>query len=427
MGFGDIIKKAWHITWRYKALWVLGIFAGISGCQSSFGSSSRYGTSSGRTTSTSAANPFGELTPARLHNLLADVRSIIVLVTVLLVGLLAVWFVWWLLGIAARGGLVHAVNEIEENRPVRLGELWNRGFNKWGSVFVLELLLKVPLTLAALAMVGAIFVPVIRFAATASNGGSTNPAQMLVPICGVLGIGLPLLAAMSFFFGILYLTALRRVVLDNEAPADSIARAWADLRARFKDHFLMYLFNWLLNTAASIVISIPIVIVTLIVLIPAAIPLASGNARPFVAAFAVLLALSIPIGLIYSAIWGTYTSALWTIFYRRLVGREIVAEQVVPTYTPQPPMPGAQSPYQPQTSVPQPPSYAPQPPVYQPPAPPAPVAPPAAPPVAPVTPPVIEPPAPAEPQYPTTPPAPAEPAYPTTPPAPPAPPVEPPL
>ena len=33
MDFGAIIKRSWQITWRYKALWVLGIFAGVSGCQ----------------------------------------------------------------------------------------------------------------------------------------------------------------------------------------------------------------------------------------------------------------------------------------------------------------------------------------------------------------------------------------------------------
>jgi hypothetical protein len=30
MNYGDIIKRSWRITWRYKALWVLGIFAGVS-------------------------------------------------------------------------------------------------------------------------------------------------------------------------------------------------------------------------------------------------------------------------------------------------------------------------------------------------------------------------------------------------------------
>ena len=28
MQFGQIIKKAWNITWRFRYLWVLAIFAG---------------------------------------------------------------------------------------------------------------------------------------------------------------------------------------------------------------------------------------------------------------------------------------------------------------------------------------------------------------------------------------------------------------
>jgi len=28
MDYGDILKRAWRVTWRYKALRVLGFFAG---------------------------------------------------------------------------------------------------------------------------------------------------------------------------------------------------------------------------------------------------------------------------------------------------------------------------------------------------------------------------------------------------------------
>ena len=47
MDYGDIIKRSWRITWRYKALWVLGIFAGVSGCQAGGGSGGNSGGSGG--------------------------------------------------------------------------------------------------------------------------------------------------------------------------------------------------------------------------------------------------------------------------------------------------------------------------------------------------------------------------------------------
>lgn len=31
MEYGSIIKRAWKITWTYRYLWVLGLFAGITG------------------------------------------------------------------------------------------------------------------------------------------------------------------------------------------------------------------------------------------------------------------------------------------------------------------------------------------------------------------------------------------------------------
>jgi hypothetical protein len=76
------------------------------------------------------------------------------------------------------------------------------------------------------------------------------------------------------------------------------------------------------------------------------------------------------IGLAYSAVWGTFTSALWTIFFRRLTGREVL--QPLPSAYPPPsapayaqPTPGAE-PISPVTEAP---------PIYVPPTEPTPPAP----------------------------------------------------
>lgn len=42
MDYFGILKRAWELTWKYKALWVLGFFAMSGGGSSAPGGGSRY-------------------------------------------------------------------------------------------------------------------------------------------------------------------------------------------------------------------------------------------------------------------------------------------------------------------------------------------------------------------------------------------------
>jgi hypothetical protein len=374
MGFGDIVKRAWEITWRYKVLWVLGIFAGVSGCTSSFGSSGS-SNSGGRGGSSRGGSGSDEVL-RQVERFSHQLSGMVVTLAIIGAALALIGVVWWLLGIAARAGLVHGVNEAQEGRKVALGEAWSAGFQRWGSVFFLELVLKVPIFVIVLAILVAVIVPIVRLGVTNATESSQVLAA-LAPICGVLAIGVPLLLVLSYVFGVLYLTALRFIVLDGQSATASLGSAWRAFRERFKDHFLMYLFNWLLNVASSMILSIPLVLIALALIVPAAVgAAATNNLNALWAGIAGMVALMIPLTLLYTGIWGTYTSALWTIFFRRMTGREVLVAAAAPaTAVPQPP-------YAPQPAVPQPP-YAPPPQAPQPPY---------APPVAPTPPPPAEPP-----------------------------------
>lgn len=366
MGFGDIVKRAWEITWRYKVLWVLGMFAGVSGCTSSFGGRSSY--NSGSSGSASRGGAGSDEVVRQLERFGHQLSGMIVTLAIIGAALALIGFVWWLLGIAARAGLVHGVNEAQEGRKVALGEAWSAGFKRWGSVFFLELVLKVPIFVLVVGIVVAVIVPIVRL----GGSGTTDSAQVLAalaPMCGVLAIGVPVTLVLSYVLGVLYLTALRFIVLDGQPATASLGSAWRAFRDRFKDHFLMYLFNWLLNLASSVVFSIPVVIIVIALILPAAIgSAASKNWTALAAGIAGIVALMIPLGLLYTGIWGTYTSALWTIFFRRMTGREVLVAAAAPSPVAPPAPPVA--PYAP--------PQAPQPPY--------------APPVAPTPPPPAEPP-----------------------------------
>lgn len=307
MNWSYLIKRSWQITWRYKALWVLGLFAGISGCQpgggGSGGGGNRFSTGSGD------GLPFD---PSSFPS----VDRILLLVIVGAVVLFLVGLVWAVFGIAARGGLVVAADWIESGQDAPLGRLWGAGFSRWFTLFGLELLLKLPILLVIVALIAAIAVPLI--AATA-NGGDPRP-EVLAPVCGSLLVGFPALIVLSLVLGILYLLAVRFVMLSGMGVTASIGAAWQTLRARFKDVFVMYFLSGALNLAASLVVAVPAALIGLAVAFPMIAAL-RGNADWSLIAgpIAVGVLALVAVSFVYSAIWGTYSSTIWTLFFRQLL------------------------------------------------------------------------------------------------------------
>ena len=359
MGFGDIIKRAWTITWRYRALWVLGLFAGVTGASGGGGGGGRgnynFG-SMGSNTGSGSGRLGSGLDGAAMLRVLEKLLPIIIVVTF---GLIIIGIVWWILSVAARGGLVFAVNEIEEGRTMSLGGAWNAGFARFWSIFGLSLLLALPVLALSLIVVLLIAVP---FAITLASGGKPGAAA-IVPMCGTLAIGVPLLIVLSIVLGLLHTLALRYVMLMHHGAVQAIGESWHAFRTRFKDTALMWLIGLGLNVAAGVVLAIPVVIITVAIVIPAVLLAVSGNWAAFAAIVAVAVLLLMVISFAYTAVWGTFSSALWTVFFRRFTGMEVspAAQEPVPSAPPLPAEPVSFAPAPPPPMPPQPGSAVPEP------------------------------------------------------------------
>ncbi|NTW28062.1 MAG: hypothetical protein HGA39_01680 [Coriobacteriia bacterium] len=318
MKYGEIVKKAWGITWRYRALWVLGMFAGITGWSAAGGSSGSGGSSSTSASSTGLS----DLPQTDWQDLLQRALPVIfVVVGVLLI----ISLVWWLLSLVARASLIHAVNETEEGRPVVLGAAWRVGSDRLWRVLGLSVVLNLPLALGGLILAAVILVPI----AVPLLRGAEPSSMIVAPICGALAIGVPVLLIASFVLGILYVIALRFVTLSDLRVGAAIREAWKAFRARIKNHSLMWLINWGLNFAAGIALSILFVVLALVLVVPIVIAAIGQNWNVLVLLICVLVVLLVVVSLFYTAIWGTFTSALWTVFFRRLTGLEPEAPQAV--------------------------------------------------------------------------------------------------
>jgi hypothetical protein len=348
MDYTDILKRAWRVTWKYKALWVLGFFVG--GASGSSSSSSR--------TSTGSNSPFGSGSgTAAVQHFLATYGAIIIVAALfaVLIGL-----IFMVIAVAARGGLIHLVNEAEEGRPVKLGAGWRAGFSKWWRLFGVTFLAGLPLFIIGsiiLVIVGASAFSTIA-AYAARGGGTPDTATLRALIAPLLGAGcfLIILSLIAVFLGVVLSVAsslgLRYVMLEDRGTIDSLKQGWHDVWSR-RGAFLMFLLLLVIGIGVSLVFGFVAAIFTL-----PAIAASGSSATAVGGAMAGIAGLVL---LVPAAIFGTFVDASWTIFFRRMTGLQAApAVLTAPAY----PAPASAMP-------PAPPAYAP-PQGYMPPAPPAP-------------------------------------------------------
>ena len=312
MDYSGILKRAWNVTWKHKILWLFGLFAGAMGGGGSYRGG---GNSGGSGTGTGTGNlPVGNAAQAQRF-----LEQSLPLIIALLVLLLLIGIVWWVLSVAARGGIVHLVNEAEENRPVRAGDGWRVGFSKWGRVFGIRFLTGLPIFLVVAVFVGVIVVTAIGGAAgtAASRGDSSGTAAAVISIvsgmCCFIFLFFVVLVVLGVVLSIISELAVRYAVLRDTRVMDSLRLGWADLRGK-RGAFIMYLIQWGISIAYSIVL----VIVALILIGPAVFLMIAGAWIPGVLLVLVgLLVLMLP-----AAVYGAFYHAVWTIFFRRMTGLE---------------------------------------------------------------------------------------------------------
>jgi hypothetical protein len=322
-----ILKRAWDVTWRNKALWILGFFAVAS---SSGGGTSGTSNSASWRQSGSTANlePLGAWVDQNLALIVAGVALLVVFAVVM-----------FLLGIAARGGLVHLVNEAEEGRPVKARDGWAVGFRYWGRTFMIGLVLALPIIAVIAVMVLMLFGAGLGLAAGVDSASSLAGLGFGGALCCMLPVFIIVIVGLGFLVGVISELAVRYGVLQDVTFGQAIKRGWEDLRAK-RGAAVMWLVMLLPQFAYGAVLAV----VSLIVLIPVFLLIAAGG----VIVGVLLLLLFVILLLLPGAVYNTFYSASWTIFFRRMTGAETVvatpAAGVGHGYMPSPPSSESETP-----------------------------------------------------------------------------------
>jgi hypothetical protein len=318
--FGNVIVRSWHMVWRYRFLWVLGILAGggIGTC------SAGLPTSNFNFNTADLANLGLRIEdPMQAMAVWINQNAGLVL---LLVGLLVVLaIVCWILSLIFEGALVSATAELILTRPSSFGRAWRDGlhfFWRFFGLFWLILIIQLVLMVIVALPSTVIFI-------AAGTGETICFGFLWVLVAGLAWIVIQVLLGMIVPY------AYRAMVLENRGPLQGIRFGWNLFRRNIGQSFLALALSLLLAAGGSILIIVVFFIILLILAIPTFLLIGSSGFGGAIVIFVAFAALIVGIVvLILGGIYNAYFYSYWTIVYLNLTGRLGRSLEIIPTERP---------------------------------------------------------------------------------------------
>jgi hypothetical protein len=317
MDLAYVLRRAWEITRRHKPLWLFGFLVSLGTV------SARFSTSGSRWEQLSRDLP-PEVQPAVSDFLASPYFTVLVVFLVLLGLVISVGLV--LLGALGRAALVDQTQAAEDRGAISLRDGWQAGRRHLWPVFVIRLLLGLPV--AAVTLAGAL--PMLGMALALA--GQEQPG-MVVP--GILAVefalfacflpGVCLAVLFSVPFSLLQRLAVRACVLQGDGVRQSIARAWTMLRAHLGALALVWLILLGVSISVMLVIFLPLALAAM-TLVTAALLTTLVSPLLFAALALLIGVLAWLVGAAVNSVVETFSSTVWTLAYRDLVGLGLTGE-----------------------------------------------------------------------------------------------------
>ncbi|MBL0347447.1 hypothetical protein [Candidatus Villigracilis affinis] len=369
-----ILKRAWHILWSYRALWVFGLILAMAGAGSSGGNGSNSGS---RYEANSQSNQQHETFPEdmpqtfeeftqgmeRLFNEgmseigipKEDLTTLIWIAVIFVVFSMILGLVVAVARYVAETAVIRMVDEYENTgskmtvrEGFRIG--WSR--TSW-RLFLINLLVNLPMILTMLLLLGLGIMVFMSFTQGSQEAGMVS----IVISAVILFLVIFVVAIVSIFLGLLRHFFWRACALENLGVRESLSRGFQMARENWKNVGIMWLVMiglgivWAIVSIIAFIVTIPVVLVTAVVgALVAVIPvlLAGGLTSIFLSGWlpwviGVLFALPLFFTIAFSpwlllGSWQTvYASTVWTLVYRELKALPALTSQVGDA-TPLPPV-----------------------------------------------------------------------------------------
>lgn len=223
-----------------------------------------------------------------------------------------VWLILWLVGLAARGGLIVAVDDLEVGAPTSggaFGRGWRRVLTLAGMTFVLFL----PYLFILALTQGVMLAIMPDFTLVGEQAFFEAMTSTYLVSCGFSCINF----IVSLFLQFIYPFAYRGVVLRDMGVRASISHGWSVLRGNFGDILpLALLFGVVMIVLMAVWYGVFLVLYFVLIFGAIAVD-PSGPPLAFIGVIIAMMLLFLLISLIVFAILTAWRSAGFTIGYRR--------------------------------------------------------------------------------------------------------------
>jgi hypothetical protein len=314
LDYGNLLSRAWQITWKHKVLWIFGILAGLGNSGGPPGD--------GNAGDRGAQSNGSELVPPQFEQWAnqIDQAAIVAIVIGLLCLALVIAVVLIALQVIGRGGLIGGVLRADAGQSVTFGEAWGVGVSKFWTLFLIGLIPGLVSLLLALLVIA----PGIVFSVLTFGLGFL----CFIPLFCVLAIVGVILNIIAYFGQI-------AAVVENLGVMDALRRAWALITANVGQIIVLGLIVFFISFVVSLIIGLPF----LLTIVPAVIAVVGfANESQAVGysglAFAlVCCALYLPVLIVASGILQTWLTAAWTLAYKRLTQASAPGGQPAPQFS----------------------------------------------------------------------------------------------
>ncbi|MBN1218371.1 MAG: hypothetical protein JXM69_05550 [Anaerolineae bacterium] len=323
MDYGQIIKRAAHITWRYKFLWVFGIIMAL--CGQGSGGNPRFQMNYNLPYDPSSGAPeFPPFFPEPLGQTPIVVYVVAGLVFLVIFGLISI-----IVGALGRSALIKSVARVEDGEHISFRSSWQDAVAKAVPVGLLQLLLAMPM-LALGALVAVIVLTTFwPFFSQIFTYRPTPESQGPPPFVEDFAAFFPMFFAticstICFFFIIQIIAGLfrtfgsRAIVLESQGVIGSFARSWTLFSKNISATLILALLLFLITIVVGLIVAIPAMAIMFPIMISTMPAMISGSG-PSMGNYFLLGAAGIVMVIIVGFIQGifqVFIESLWTLAYR---------------------------------------------------------------------------------------------------------------
>ncbi len=310
MDFGEILKKAWHIVWKHKILWLFGFFASCGTALDRNGGNNANATAGSQAPAwTGSENDFSFLKPSVQHSIetfISNIEAIqpwiwvMIAFVVIFVGIaLSVLFLF--LGTLGTTGVIKGTSLADEagpdGKPLSFGTI----FKAIKPYFWKVLLLILGLRIVGFIVVLILILPIILFT-----------------VCTCF-LGLFLLIPVGWFIELMINFTTIAIVEEDMDIFKAISRAWEVITRNLGNVAVMFLILGIGQFIVGLLIGLPLILVPIPLLLNL---LATGFHMVSIGlVFSILLFFVVlPIVVFLGGVLKAYVLASWTLTYRRLIG-----------------------------------------------------------------------------------------------------------